>query len=315
LIAKGVQKSQIGKTMTGRIFDIKRYSIHDGPGIRTTVFFKGCPLSCLWCHNPEGIAPGPELMHWPSRCARCYACVAACPPRAISKDKDGAIVVDKKMCDLCGKCAEACLYDAMQIVGTETTVEDLVREIEKDRVFYEQSGGGVTVSGGDPLAQSAFLEALLDALGGRGIRTALDISGFSSNGALDRIAARTDLVLFDLKVMDEARHRELTGVPNRPILENLTRLAASGTEIWIRIPLLAGVNDDDRNIEETIAFLKSLGKIRNVGLLPYHSGGLEKAGRIGKGPHFRKFAAPAEERLAAIEAAFRAAGFEVQRGG
>ena len=301
--------------MTGRIFDIKRYSIHDGPGIRTTVFFKGCPLACLWCHNPEGIAAGPELMHWPSRCSRCYACVAACPPRAISKDAAGAILVDKKKCDLCGKCAEACLYDAMQIVGYEATVEDLVREVEKDRVFYEQSGGGVTVSGGDPLAQSAFLEALLEALRVRNIRTAVDISGFSSNGALDRIAARTDLVLYDLKVMDDARHGALTGVSNAPILENLRRLAANGTEIWVRIPLLAGVNDDDKNIEETATFLKSLGKVRNVGLLPYHSGGLEKARRIGKESCFKTFTAPAEERLSAIEAAFRAAGFDVQRGG
>jgi len=312
---KDASEGRIGQRMKGRIFDIKRYSIHDGPGIRTTVFFKGCPLSCQWCHNPEGIAPGPELMHWPSRCARCYACVAACPPRAIAKDGNGAIVVDKSKCDLCGKCAEACLYDAMQVVGSETTVEDLVGEIEKDRVFYEQSGGGVTISGGDPLAQSAFLEALLEALRARGIRTAVDISGFSANGALDRVAARADLILFDLKIMDEVRHRELTGVSNRPILENLKRLAAAGTEVWVRIPLLAGTNDGDANIAETIAFLKPLGKVRTVGLLPYHSAGLEKARRIGQEARFKKFAAPLEERLAAIEATFRAEGFEVHRGG
>jgi pyruvate formate lyase activating enzyme len=301
--------------MTGRVFDIKRYSIHDGPGIRTTVFFKGCPLRCLWCHNPEGIDLGPELMHWPSRCSRCYACVSACPPGAISKDASGAIVIDKKKCDLCGRCAEACLYDAMQIVGYETTIEGLVTEIEKDRIFYEQSGGGATFSGGDPLAQSAFLEKVLEALRSRGLRTAVDISGFAPNGVLDRIAARTDLVLYDLKIMDEAKHKELTGVSNGPILENLRRLAANGTEVWIRIPLLAGVNDDEKNIDGTIAFLKSLKKIKNIGLLPYHSGGSEKARRLGKESCFKTFEAPSEARLAAIEAAFRSAGFNVQRGG
>ena len=301
--------------MTGRIFDIKRYSIHDGPGIRTTVFFKGCPLACLWCHNPEGINPGPELMHWPSRCSRCYACLAACPPGAIAKDASGAIVIDKAKCDLCGRCAEACLYDAMQVVGRETTVEDLVREIERDRVFYEQSGGGATFSGGDPLAQPGFLGELLDALRGRGIQTAIDISGFATNGVLDEIVRKTDLVLYDLKLMDEARHRELTGVSNGPILENLRRLAAKGTAIWIRIPLLTGINDDDQNIGKTISFLKSLGTIKNVGLLPYHSGGLEKARRLGTERRFRLFEAPSEGRLAAIAAAFGDAGFDVHRGG
>lgn len=301
--------------MTGRVFDIKRYSIHDGPGIRTTVFLKGCPLRCLWCHNPEGIDLPAELMHWPSRCSRCYACVAACPVQAISKDRAGAVAVDKTKCDLCGRCAEACLYDAMQVVGREMTVDDLVTEIDKDRVFYEQSGGGATFSGGDPLAQPVFLEELLGALRSRGVRTAVDISGFAAAALLERIAARTDLVLFDLKVMDDAKHHELTGVSNAPILENLKRLAANGTEVWVRIPLMAGVNDDDRNIDGTIAFLKTLGKVRTVGLLPYHSGGTEKARRLGKESCFKTFEAPPEARLAEIEAAFRAAGFDVRKGG
>lgn len=301
--------------MTGRIFDIKRYSIHDGPGIRTTVFLKGCPLNCLWCHNPEGIEAGPELMHWPLRCSRCYACIAACPRQAIAKDAAGAVILERAKCDLCGKCAEACLYDAMQIVGRDTSVDELVGEIEKDRVFYEQSEGGATFSGGDPLAQPSFLGEALDALRSRGIRTAVDISGFAPDDVLDTVVRRTDLVLYDLKVMDEARHRDLTGVSNAPILANLKRLAANGTETWVRIPLMAGVNDDDGNINGTIAFLKSLRKIKNVGLLAYHSGGLEKARRLGKESCFRLFEAPPEDRLAAIAAAFRGAGFEVQRGG
>jgi len=301
--------------MTGRIFDIKRYSIHDGPGIRTTVFLKGCALNCLWCHNPESIAAGPELMHWPARCTRCHACVKACPTGAISKDDGGVVAVDRTKCDLCGRCAEACLYDAMQIVGRDMSVEQVVAEVERDRVFYEQSGGGVTLSGGDPFVQADFSAALLDACRSRGLRTALDTAGMSQNGALDRLAARADIILFDLKVMDDDRHRASTGVSNVPILRNLQRLTAAGREVWVRIPLVHGVNDDDDNIRRTIDLLLSLKTVRRIGLLPYHSGGLDKAGRIGKDPQFRKFEAPSEERIAAIEAAFRDAGFEVRRGG
>jgi len=301
--------------VTGRVFDIKRYSIHDGPGIRTTVFLKGCSLHCLWCHNPESVDPGPELMHWPGRCARCYACVAACPKGAIAKDAAGAVVVDRTRCDLCGKCAEACLYDAMQIVGREMSVDEVLDEVEKDRIFYEQSGGGVTLSGGDPAVQPAFAEAFLDGCRERGLRTAVDTAGSSQNGALERLAAKTDLVLFDLKVMDDARHREWTGVSNAAILANLERLAEGRTEVWVRIPLVRGVNDDEDNIRRTTALLTSLGTIKRIGLLPYHSGGLEKARRIGKEACFRRFEPPSEERLAAIEAAFRGAGFEVRRGG
>jgi pyruvate formate lyase activating enzyme len=301
--------------MKGRVFDIKRYSIHDGPGIRTTVFLKGCSLHCLWCHNPESVDPGPELMHWPGRCARCYACVAACPRGAIAKDAAGAVVVDRTRCDLCGRCAEACLYDAMQIVGRETTVEEILDDIEKDRIFYEQSGGGVTLTGGDPAVQPAFAEALLDGCRERGLRTAVDTAGSSPNGVLERLASKTDLVLFDLKVVDEARHIEWTGISNAAILANLKRLAAGRAEVWVRIPLVRGVNDDEDNIRRTAAFLTSLGTIKRIGLLPYHSGGLEKARRIGKESLFRRFEPPSEERLAAIEAAFREARFDVRRGG
>lgn len=301
--------------VTGTVFDIKRYSIHDGPGIRTTVFLKGCSLNCLWCHNPESVAAGPELMHWPARCVRCHACIAACPEGAIAKDAAGVIAVAREKCDVCGKCAEACLYDAMQIVGRKMSVGEVLDEVEKDRIFYEQSGGGVTLSGGDPAVQAAFAEALLDACRSRGLRTAVDTAGFAKTGVLDRLAAKTDLLLFDLKLMDDARHRELTGVSNAPILDNLERLAAAGPEIWVRVPLVRGANDDDDNVRRTVAFLGRLKTVRRIGLLPYHAGGLDKAARIGKGAHFRRFEAPSEERLAAVEAAFRAAGFGVRRGG
>jgi pyruvate formate lyase activating enzyme len=301
--------------VTGRVFDIKRYSIHDGPGIRTTVFLKGCSLRCLWCHNPESVDPGPELMHWPSRCTRCYACITACPKGAIAKDAAGGVVIDRKACDLCGKCAEACLYDAMQMVGREMSVEEVLSEVEKDKIFYDQSGGGITLSGGDPFVQSAFAEALLDGCRSRGISAAVDTAGFSRNGVLDRVASKAGLILYDLKCMDDVRHKELTGVSNVPIIDNLKRLAAGPTEVWVRIPLVSGVNDDDKNIRRTIDLLSSLKTIKKVGILPYHSGGLDKARRIGQESHFRKFETPSEERIAAVEAAFREAGFEVRRGG
>lgn len=301
--------------MTGWVFDIKRYSIHDGPGIRTTVFLKGCGLRCLWCHNPESVAPGPELMHWPARCVRCHACLAACPRGAVSKDADGAVAVDRARCDLCGKCAEACLYDAMQTVGREMSVDEVLAEVARDLVFYEQSGGGVTLSGGDPAIQADFAEAVLDACRGRGIRTAVDTAGAAPPGVLERLAAKADLVLYDLKVMDDARHRELTGASNGPVLDNLKRLAAGRTEVWVRLPLVAGANDDDGNIRRTIDFLEGLGTVKRVGLLPYHPGGVEKARRIGRETQVRRFETPSEERTAAVEAAFREAGFEVRRGG
>jgi pyruvate formate lyase activating enzyme len=301
--------------MTGRVFDVKRYSIHDGPGIRTTVFLKGCGLRCQWCHNPESIDQRPELMHWPSRCERCHACVQACPSGALSADADGAVLVDRAKCDLCGRCAEACLYDAMQVIGREMSVEEVLGEVERDRLFFEQSGGGVTLSGGDPLVQADFAEAVLAACRARGIHTAIDTAGFAADGALDRLARQADLILFDLKVVDADAHKAFTGVSNVAILENLRRLAAAGREIWIRIPLVHGVNDDDGNIGRAIDLLRSLGSVRRIGLLPYHAGGLEKARRIGQERHFRKFESPSAERLAGIEAAFREAGFDVRRGG
>ncbi|MEN6561512.1 MAG: glycyl-radical enzyme activating protein [Acidobacteriota bacterium] len=301
--------------MKGRVFDIRRYSIHDGPGIRTTVFLKGCGLHCLWCHNPESIDPGPELMHWPARCVRCYSCLRACPAGAVSKDAAGAVVIDRSRCDACGRCAEACLYDAMQIVGRGMSVGEVMAEVEKDRIFFEQSGGGVTLSGGDPLVQAGFAGAILDACREHGYHTALDTAGLAPAAPFERLVRRADLVLYDLKAVDEALHREYAGVSNAVILDNLRRLAAAGPEVWIRIPLIAGVNDGEDNIRRTIDLVRSLGTIRRIALLPYHAGGLDKAGRIGQASHFRKFEAPSEERLAAIEAAFRGAGFDVRRGG
>jgi pyruvate formate lyase activating enzyme len=241
--------------------------------------------------------------------------VKACPLGAVGKDSSGAVLIDRDTCDLCGRCVEACLNDAIEIVGRTMTLEDVVAEVEKDRIFYEQSGGGVSFSGGDPLSQPGFLEGLLDAFRARGVHTAVDTAGACPSEVLERIAAKTDLVLYDLKVMDAGKHRELTGVSNAPVLDNLRRLAAGETEVWIRIPLIAGVNDGEENVRKVIEFLRPLETIRKIAILPYHSGGIEKAGRIGKRARFQKYAAPPEDRIAEIETTFREAGFEVNRGG
>jgi pyruvate formate lyase activating enzyme len=301
---------------SGFIFDIKRFAVHDGPGIRTTVFLKGCPLHCLWCHNPEGIASGPELMVRSSRCSRCYSCIEVCPPNAIAKGPaNGPVVVDRSKCDLCGKCVEACMYEALQLVGRETTVAEVVAEVEKDRIFYDQSGGGATISGGEPLSQLRFTARILAELRHRRIHAALDTSGFAPWDTLWSAARLADLVLFDLKLIDSEAHAARTGVPNDAILENLSRLARSGRPVVVRIPLAAGVNDGRDNIRRTIEFLKPLPGVERVDLLRYHQGGREKYRNLGRSGEFEIYEPPLPARMEEIRRAFSDGGFAVTSGG
>jgi pyruvate formate lyase activating enzyme len=298
----------------GMIFDIKRFAIHDGPGIRTTVFLKGCPLHCLWCHNPEGIEDGFELIARPSRCARCYSCVSVCPLGAISKNS-GPVEVDRSCCDLCGKCVKVCMYEALEFAGREISVEDVIEEVEKDLIFYEQSGGGVTLSGGEPLGQSKFCQEILTALEERKISSALDTSGLAPWDILAKTASKADIVLYDLKMIDAKKHKKYTGVSNGLILDNLKKLSGVHKNIVIRIPLAGGVNDDEDNIRLTIDFLKPLKTIKNVSLLKYHKGGSEKYKNLGKASCFKIYEAPSDQRMEEIRQSFANAGFTVKIGG
>lgn len=251
------------------LFDIKKYAIHDGPGIRTTVFMKGCPLSCWWCHNPEGLLSKPQLIYDTTRCIICKECIKACPQQAILLTSEG-LVNDRLRCRQCGVCAEICPAQARELAGKNESVECLLKIIEKDIPFYDESGGGVTFSGGEPLMQSENLFQILKECGRMGIHRAIDTSGFTDPDTMRRVAKETDLFLFDLKCMDSAKHRKYTGVCNEIILSNLEMLAKEGAKITIRIPLIPGINDDDENINQTGLFVSALPGLDTVHLLPFH---------------------------------------------
>jgi pyruvate formate lyase activating enzyme len=268
---------------SGILFDIRKYSIHDGPGIRTAVFFKGCPLACAWCHNPESQSFRPELLLRPGRCIDCGACLTSCQPDAIHASPSGVgVVTDRERCTACGKCTLVCVAEARQLVGQQYSVNQVMAEIEADRVFYERSGGGVTFTGGEPLAQPRFLLELLSACHTRGISTVVDTSGFALWQVLDEIRPLVDLFLYDLKLMDEARHIHWTGISNSDILSNLRQLSETGSRILVRIPLIPGINDDEENLRAMGEFLASLSASPPVELLPYHNIAAAKYAGLGR---------------------------------
>ena len=304
----GVQKQSPTR---GLVLNIMRYATHDGPGIRTTVFLKGCPLRCLWCHNPESQRTGPEIMFSDTRCVRCGECIPNCEHDALSW-REGP-VRDQDRCTLCGRCIEACPADARRLAGREMTVPELVRELEKDRIFYEESDGGITFSGGEPFSQPEFLEEALGALGARGIHRAVDTSGLVAADTLLRLSPKIDLFLYDLKALNDERHTQLTGVSNRIILSNLRALAGTGADIVIRVPLVAGMNDGPDEIEATGDFLAGLA-LRRVDLLPYHEIGRDKYRRLGRAVPPQTLAAPASTRVQEIAERLTRGGLLVRIG-
>ena len=255
--------------MKGYIFDIKHFAVHDGPGIRTTVFFKGCPLKCLWCHNPEGISGKAQLGYVEKNCTHCGRCAAACPTGAHYVTEDNRHAFNREKCIKCGKCVGVCYNKNLALYGREMTADELLDELLWDEDFYSSSNGGVTLSGGECLVQADFCAELLRKLKEKGIHTAVDTCGFVSKRAFDKVIPYTDLFLYDFKAYDDDVHKKCTGVSNKIILENLKYLDEKGCKIEIRIPFVSNYNSDQT--EKAGAFLKDLKNVVGVRILPYHN--------------------------------------------
>lgn len=274
------------------IFDVKRYAINDGPGIRITIFLKGCPLTCKWCHNPESIKKTSEKLFTSSKCIGCNSCVEACKQNACALTKEG-IVTDVEACLLCGKCVEVCPTGATEMSGKKYQVDEIMNIIKKETLFMDNSEGGVTFSGGEPLSHHELLVKLLDECGDEEIHRCIDTTGYTSEKKLLEVASKCEHFLYDIKVMDDEKHKKYTGVSNVQILKNLELLAKTNVNINIRIPLIQGVNDDYKNIIETAKFILTLKKTPiMVNILPYHNIAQKKYEKLGKKSSFVKMEEP-----------------------
>ncbi len=293
--------------MKGIIFDIQPYAIYDGPGIRTAVYFKGCPLRCWWCHNPEGQLSSPEMAWWKERCQLCLACIEVCPSSALEL-KNGAISRKRNLCTVCARCAEACPNQAMEKVGFEIETEKLVEIVLRDKAFYDNSSGGVTITGGEPTFQKDFLLDFLDALKSADIHRAIETCGHFPSELAEQLLKLVDLFLFDLKHIDPEKHKLGTGVKNDLILENFARILKEAPERIIpRIALIPSFNTDSSSISQFISFLKEAGYSGEVHLLPYHSWAKGKYQRLGR--EFREIGEISQAELEEISRAFLEQGF------
>lgn len=294
----------------GIITNIQRLTIHDGPGIRTTVFLKGCPLRCVWCDNPETWYEHPEIFFYEVKCVECGRCVKACPLGIVTMDKSGKI--DRTKCILCMKCVEACLYGALQKVGEEVTAEYVVNEVAKDSLFYRNSGGGVTLSGGEPLYQPVFTAEVFKLCKEKFIHTALDTSGYAGREAVRQVLRYTDLVLFDIKHMDAEKHKKYTGVTNELILENAEFIAGK-VETRIGIPLIPGFNDSEDNLKKTAEFAASIG-VKWIDLMPIHKVGAQKYKFLGLESPYSRWEKIPDERVGEIRKLIESFGLKTTIG-
>ena len=299
----------------GLIFDIKKYAINDGPGIRVTIFFKGCPLSCVWCHNPESLADHVQKMYTASKCIGAVKCIEICPFDALTLTPEG-IVTNTERCNLCGKCAEVCPTKAIEMSGREYNTVELMRIIERETVFFDHSEGGVTFSGGEPLMHREKLLDLLDRCGERDIHRVVDTTLFANTELVLEVAKRTELFLVDLKAWNPEVHRRYTGVTNGQILKNIRVLAENGSDFIIRIPFIEGVNADENTLQNEAAFLASIPwKRREVNLLPYHDIAKGKHRKLGNSYTSEELITPSDETIRLAQSIFAGEGIRATVGG
>lgn len=313
------------ESVTGNIFDIQRYTLHDGPGIRTEIFLQGCPLKCLWCHSPDSQSYTGQLAWFPVLCvgiAKCGECLNACPRGALTNgekkyskfvnEEIEIVNLDRKLCDDCQLCTQVCSPKALYFTAKKMSLKELMDIVEKDRIFYRRSNGGVTISGGEPMVQAEFATAIMKECKSRGIHTALDTSGCVEWEKYEQILNYVDLVLYDLKCMDAKQSVALIGMNNERILDNIQKIATAGVPLQIRVPVIPGINDSDTNLRATASFCASLGpSVHKVQLLPYHNLGISKYNRIGKKYQLSSINPPEKERMIDIKNHFENIGAEV----
>jgi len=301
--------------MRGLTFNVQRDSTEDGPGIRTTVFMKGCPMRCPWCHNPEGMRSGPELVWYEARCIGCGECVKTCPRDALSRPEmdpdERRVNIDRSSCDACGECVEACAAEALEVLGAEMSVEELGARVLRDRIFYEKSNGGMTMSGGEPAMQAAFCAELIRAVRGEGIHVALDTCGGTSWRVLDPLVRLSDLVLFDMKLMDAEGHLEYTGIPIDVVLANAREIAGMKKPVWVRTPVIPGYTDEEENIRGVARFIaSSLPTVERYDLLAFNNACAAKYRRLDRPWDLADRSLMREERMEELASAAAAEGLE-----
>ncbi len=284
-----------GSQLIGTVFDVKRCSLHDGPGIRTTVFLKGCPLQCLWCHNPESMSGRPEVLWQPEKCTGCGACAEVCPSGCHRMDSKDGHLFNRRNCSQCGRCAEVCLFGGLSIAGQSMSVEAVLTEVLKDKSYFETSGGGLTLSGGEPFVQADFSLALLKECKQKGLHTCVETCGFTSYENLQRAAEYTDLFLYDLKETNQEKHCEYTGQDNRLILDNLKKLSASKAKIILRCPIIPGLNDREDHFDGIAAVAVKLDSLVEINLMPYHPFAAHKRPQLGMDYSLNDISAPTAE--------------------